>query len=112
VIAFDNDGSDSARGLTIIDAVPSNTRYVWNSADTNQGGGDTQTLAFTLSYDSALGTNSWGNTNIPASSGSFVASIRWILTNALGEDNGDNNATVNYDGSYDNGRVRFQVWIR
>ena len=113
VVSFDNDGSDSARGLVIYDVIPDNTRYVWNSADTNQGGGDTTALLFSLAYDSdAVSTNSFGDTGIPASSGSYVTAIRWTLTNALGEDNGDKNNTVNYDGAYDNGRVRFQVWIQ
>ena len=113
VIAFDNDGTDSARGVTIYDAVPGNARYVWNSADTNQGGSDTTALSFSVSYDSdPISTNSFGDTNIPASSGSFVNTIRWTLTSPLGEDNGDANNAVNYDGVYDNGRVRFRVWIQ
>ena len=113
VISFDNDGSDSARGVTLVDAIPANTRYIWNSADTIQGGSDTTSLAFTVSYDSdPVSTNSFGDTNIPASSGSFVNAIRWILTDPLGEDNGDANNAVNYDGDYDNGRVRFRVWIQ
>ena len=113
VISFDNDGSDSARGLVIHDVIPDNTRYVWNSADTTQGGGDTTALAFSLAYDSDVaGTNSFGDSGIPASSGSYVTAIRWTLTNALGENNGDPSGAVNYDGVYDNGRVRFSVWIQ
>ena len=127
-ITFDNDGADSALGVQIMDAIPNNTRYIRNTADSGiylGNSGQTATAYgdsdITVEFDTdALGTTlDFKDTEATASdtapaTGVYatVKVIRWTLETALGENNGDASATVNFnDGVYDNGRVAYRVHI-
>jgi uncharacterized repeat protein (TIGR01451 family) len=128
-ITFDNDGGDTARGCSIMDAIPSNTRYVRNSADsgiylgnigqTTTAYGDSDiTVAFDtdapgveLDFKDTEGNQS--DTAPTTGVNQQVRAVRWSLETNLGENNGDAKGTVNFaDGAYDNGRVAYRVVIQ
>jgi uncharacterized repeat protein (TIGR01451 family) len=132
-ITFDNDGTDSARGLEIYDAVPNFARYIKLSADSGIFGlygtsgflGQTATsyieTDITVTFDTdAVGTtldfkDTEGNQSDTTSTtgvASTVKAIRWTMELTVGETNGDAVGTVEFnDGVYDNGRVAYRVRI-
>ena len=128
-ITFDNDGGDTARGVEIMDAIPNNTRYVRNSADsgiylgnraqtaTSYGDSDitvtfdTDAPGAELDFKDTEGHQS--DTAPTTGARQAVRAIRWSLETSLGENNGDAKGTVNFnDGVYDNGRVAYRVVIQ
>ena len=128
-ITFDNDGGDTARGCELMDAIPTNTRYVRNSADSGIYLGNIGQTA-TAYGDSDITVTF--DTDVPGTELDFkdteghqsdtapttgerqqVRAIRWSLETNLGENNGDAKGTVNFaDGVYDNGRVAYRVVIQ
>ena len=127
-ITFDNDGGDTARGVEIMDAIPNNTRYVRNSADSGIYLGNSNQTAtsygdsdITVTFDTdAPGaemdfkdTEGHQSDTAPTTGpNQTVRAIRWSLETPLGENNGDAKGTVNFNnGDYDNGRVAYRVVI-
>src|SRR3989338_1112561 len=128
-ITFDNDGGDTARGCELMDAIPTNTRYVRNSADSGIYLGNIGQTAtaygdsdITVTFDTdAPGTEldfkdtegHQQDTAPTTGARQAVRAIRWSLETNLGENNGDAKGTVNFaDGVYDNGRVAYRVVIQ
>ena len=128
-ITFDNDGGDTARGCELMDAIPTNTRYVRNSADSGIYLGNSNQTAtaygdsdITVTFDTdAPGTeldfkDTEGHQSDTAPTTGVnqqVRAIRWSLETNLGENNGDAKGMVNFaDGVYDNGRVAYRVVIQ
>lgn len=126
-ITFDNDGNDSGRGMEIMDAVPSNTRFLRNSADSvllpNQwsfnGATGFSDTAFRVYYDTdAAGSaydfkdtfTAFGSDN---STNKLISIIRWNLNQTVGLTSGDATGSVDFDQTKnDNGRVEFRVVIQ
>lgn len=126
-ITFDNDGTDSARGADILDAVPDNTRFLRNSADSvelpNQWSFNTvngySDTAYRVYYDTdAAGSQydfkdtftAFGSDNATAR---LISVIKWSLNQTIGATTGDATGSVNFDQTKnDNGRVYFRVVIR
>ena len=128
-ITFDNDGGDTARGCELMDAIPNNTRYVRNSADSGIYLGNIGQTAtaygdsdITVTFDTdAPGSeldfkDTEGNQSDTAPTtgpNQQVRAIRWSLETPLGENNGDAKGTINFaDGVYDNGRVAYRVVVQ
>lgn len=127
-ISFDNDGTDSARGLEIMDAIPSNTRFVRNSADSvelpyqwsfGSGPYTYSDTAFRVYYETdVLGSAlDFKDTFTPFGSNTpsaeQVSAVRWSLNQPVGATNGDAVGSINVDLSKnDNGRVYFRLVIK
>ena len=112
-----------------MDAIPTNTRYVRNSADSGIYLGNIGQTAtaygdsdITVTFDTdAPGTEldfkdtegHQSDTAPTTGARQAVRAIRWSLETSLGENNGDAKGTVNFnDGVYDNGRVAYRVVIQ
>lgn len=101
-ITFDNEGSDSANNLVIYDAIPKNSTFVPNSADSAILASNTFVAAYDDTY-SASNFNDTGNTSAKV--------IRWTLGSQVGATSGDSKSTINLTGVNDSGRVEFRVKI-
>ncbi|MBI4178786.1 DUF11 domain-containing protein [bacterium] len=129
-ITFDNDGSDTARGVEIYDAVPANTKLIPNSADSGSFLGNWMTSAtgplgdtdIRVYYDTdALGsTLDFGDTYLSQDSRAVTA-IRWSLKAAVQvgregdlspDEGGDALGTAEFQNGQDDGRVEFRVTIK
>ena len=111
-----------AVSITPVDAVPDNTRYIPNSADSYIFlgiGSVASSDTITTQFDSDVPGATWlFNDSGPLMGGRSdtidVRGIQWTLIKVIGENNGDaNSGSPNFnDGAYDNGRVEFRVTIK
>lgn len=124
-ITFDNDGDSEAYGVEIMDAVPSNTRFVKNSADSVAlptawgNGGAAWDTAYRVYYDTDVENSFYDFKDTFTAFGSdgattkLVSVIRWTLKQPVGTNNGGTLGVVDYDQTKtDNGRVEFRVVIQ
>ncbi|OGH59976.1 MAG: hypothetical protein A3G34_05845 [Candidatus Lindowbacteria bacterium RIFCSPLOWO2_12_FULL_62_27] len=125
-ITFDNDGSDSARGLQIMDAIPQWSYFQKNSAESgiflgNSAQTPTATAdsEITVQYDTDAASingrveflDTYGN---HADTNRIVTAIRWTLTTYVRAGDDDANGTVEFNdnnATADNGRVQYRVVI-
>lgn len=129
-ITFDNDGGASALGLEIMDAVPTNTRFSRNSADsvelpyawsfTGNAPYTYSDTAFKVYYDTddlASDKIDFADTftahETEAANKRLVKLVKWNINQSVAANVGDAVGTVNSNlANTDNGRVYFKVVIR
>jgi uncharacterized repeat protein (TIGR01451 family) len=110
-IKYDNDGSGTASGLVIQNAIPSNTTYVQSSAT----GSNSPHTGATATANVNIGTLASPNYQADGTAGTVVA-VRWIFSGAnVAAHNGDaGDDTTGVNGTIpdvDAGQVTYKVTI-
>ncbi|MEW5693919.1 MAG: hypothetical protein AB1765_11565 [Candidatus Hydrogenedentota bacterium] len=102
-IIYDNDGADTAKFVTIYEAIPTNTTYKVNSCwDSDPHSGNIE-----VAWENELTDPSFAD----AESAS-AAKIRWTCLSDVSPTDGDSTTNATDDGAdLDAGRVRFKVEI-